>query len=86
MSCQPGDRPEPGAQRLRPQDEEGINPSDAAIVAGPLRRQQDILYAEIDLSRVPISHRSLDVAGHYARPDIFTLHIDTRTQSPGAFG
>jgi nitrilase len=55
------------------------------VIAGPLHEQQDILYAEIDLSRVAISRRSFDAAGDYSRPDIFTLHIDTKTQTPVAF-
>jgi nitrilase len=34
---------------------------------------------------VGIARRSLDVVGHYARPDIFTLHVNTRAQAPVEF-
>jgi nitrilase len=55
------------------------------IVAGPLRAEQGLLYADADLDRVAASRRSLDVAGHYARPDVFTLHVDRRRRSPAEF-
>ena len=37
-----------------------------------------LLYADIDLERVGAARRSLDVAGHYARPDIFRLSVNTQ--------
>lgn len=52
------------------------------MVAGPLREALGILYAEIDLERVGIARRSLDVVGHSARPDIFQLQVNRRTQRP----
>jgi len=82
----------PQREKLYPKGEDWINPGDSLVVApggevvaGPLHEQQDILYAEIDLSRVAISRRSFDAAGHYSRPDIFTLHVDTKPQTPVAF-
>lgn len=82
----------PERERLYPADEDWINPGDSAvvapggeIVAGPLREEQSVLYAELDLRRVDRSRRTFDVAGHYSRPDVFTLHIDTRPQSPVSF-
>ena len=57
-----------------------INPGDSTIVdpdgkvlAGPLHDQQDILFAEVDPQRVTGPRWQLDVAGHYARPDILDL-------------
>jgi nitrilase len=83
----PGDFPE--RERLYPNGEEWINPGDSVvvapggeIVAGPFHEIQDNFYAEIDIDKVAISRRSLDVAGHYSRPDIFTLHINNQPQSP----
>jgi len=82
----------PGKSDLYPQQDEWVNPGDSVviapggeIVAGPLRNQTGVLYAEIDRHRVGIARRSLDVVGHYARPDIFTLHVNTRVQSPVEF-
>jgi nitrilase len=55
------------------------------IAAGPLHESFGILYAEIDLERVGMARRSLDVAGHYGRPDIFRLQVDRRPQGPIEF-
>lgn len=79
----------PGRDGLYPADEDWINPGDSVVVApggevlaGPLHREQKVLYAQIDVARAPSARRTLDVAGHYARPDIFTLRVDRRVQSP----
>ena len=55
------------------------------ILAGPLRSEKGIVYAEVDTAQVGIAKRALDVAGHYARPDIFTLQVNTQPQSPIVF-
>lgn len=55
------------------------------IVAGPMRREIGLLEADIDLTRVTKARRAFDVAGHYSRPDIFTLQVDVRPQTPIAF-
>ena len=52
------------------------------IVAGPLHEERGILYAQIDLERIGTARRSLDVVGHYARSDLFTLQVDARPQRP----
>jgi len=82
----------PAKRKLYPQPDEWVNPGDSvvvapggSIVAGPMRQGLGILYADVDLTRVAASRRSLDVAGHYARPDIFTLHVNTRPQRPVKF-
>lgn len=48
------------------------------IVAGPLRHEENILTAEIDLSAVKAVRRLFDPVGHYHRPDVFQLSVDTR--------
>ena len=48
---------------------------DGRIVAGPLHEAQDIVIAEIDPAACARSRRMLDVAGHYARPDVFQLTV-----------
>jgi nitrilase len=45
------------------------------VLAGPLRGGEGILTAEVDLGRVVEGKHSLDVAGHYARPDVFRLAV-----------
>jgi nitrilase len=72
-------------QRFYADADEWINIGDSAIVgpdgaflAGPLRKQEGILYAEVDPRALSSSKWMLDVAGHYARPDVFSLSVDTR--------
>ena len=48
------------------------------IVAGPLRHGEGIITAEIDLAAVASARRLFDPVGHYNRPDVFSLTVDTR--------
>ncbi len=82
----------PGKITMYPDYDEWINPGDSIvispegeIVSGPMRKEAGILFCEIDLQKVALARRALDVAGHYSRPDIFTLHVNTRPQSPVQF-
>jgi nitrilase len=82
----------PEKAKLYPDPDEWVNPGDSIviapggkIIAGPMRNEQGILYAEIDNKSVGIARRSLDIVGHYARPDIFKLHVNTQPQSPVEF-
>jgi nitrilase len=82
----------PEKDRLYPDADEWVNPGDSVviapggeIVAGPMREQAGILYCDVDPEKVGIARRALDVAGHYSRPDIFQLHVDTRPQSSIVF-
>ena len=45
------------------------------FVAGPLHEKEGILYAEIDPRTLAGPRWMLDVAGHYARPDVFQLSV-----------
>lgn len=74
------------------QDDEWINPGDAVVVkpfggvvAGPLHQEKSVLYAEIDLEESRNARKALDVAGHYNRPDIFSLEVNRRKQDPVNF-
>lgn len=82
----------PGKDTLYPKPEGWINTGDSVvvapggdIVAGPLREEQDILYTEIDTKLVGVAKRTLDIVGHYSRPDIFELQVNTKPQSPVKF-
>jgi nitrilase len=57
-----------------------------AIVAGPLHEKHGILYADCDPAVALAAKRTLDVAGHYGRPDIFKLEVDRSPRTPIAFG
>jgi nitrilase len=45
------------------------------ILAGPLHKEEGILYADIDRQILHYAKWNLDVAGHYARPDSFRLTV-----------
>lgn len=49
---------------------------DGDVLAGPLEGEEGLLLAEVDLDRVIREKHSLDVTGHYARPDVFRLTVD----------
>ena len=49
-------------------------------LAGPLPWSEDILYADIDLTRIPPWKQLIDVVGHYARPDVFKLVVNRSKQ------
>lgn len=55
------------------------------VLAGPVFEEETILYADVDLAVKQGGHLDLDVAGHYARPDVFALSVDTAPKSPVTF-
>jgi nitrilase len=62
-----------------------VNPS-GVVVAGPLHEKHGILYADCDPARSAAAKRTLDVAGHYGRPDIFKLEVNREALAPIDFG
>lgn len=52
------------------------------VLAGPDFDGETILYAEIDTSRIAGGKYDFDVVGHYARPDIFNLTVNTSPTPP----
>ena len=52
------------------------------FLAGPNYEDEAILVAEIDRAQIVRGKYDLDVVGHYARPDIFQLHVDERPKRP----
>lgn len=52
------------------------------LLAGPARHEETILTAEVDVATVNSARRAFDPAGHYNRPDIFRLTVDTRARLP----
>jgi nitrilase len=55
------------------------------VLAGPLAGRTELLTAEIDLDDLVRARYDLDVVGHYARPDLFTLTVDERARPGTAF-
>ena len=49
-----------------------------AILAGPDFSGETILYADIDTEAILRAKYDFDATGHYARPDVFQLTVDTR--------
>ena len=43
------------------------------------------VYAEIDRDEVTRQRQLFDPVGHYSRPDVFTLNVDTRRKQPVVF-
>ena len=81
----------PGRDQLF-SDDEVINKGNSSVFApggnlivGPIEGKPGIVYAEIDLAQVRDSRRSLDVAGHYNRPDIFRFEVNRERQNSAIF-
>jgi nitrilase len=82
----------PTRAALFPDADEWVNDGDSVVidpagkvVAGPLRREVGVLYAEIDVARVAPARRTLDVTGHYARNDVFDLQVRRAPATPVRF-
>jgi len=65
------------AEWVEPGNSVICNPN-GEIVAGPLRHEEGMLAADVDLTRVAETRRLFDPTGHYHRPDVFQLTVDTR--------
>jgi nitrilase len=52
------------------------------VLTGPNFEEERILTADIDLEEIPRGKYDFDVAGHYARPDVFRLHVNERRTPP----
>jgi nitrilase len=52
------------------------------ILAGPNFGGPCILAADLDLDEIPRSKYDFDVVGHYSRPDVFRLCVNTRPALP----
>jgi nitrilase len=59
---------------------------DGEVLAGPLVGQEGIVTAELDVDRARMTRRQMDPLGHYARPDVFRLSVDTVARPPVTFG
>jgi nitrilase len=58
-----------------------VNPL-GQMLAGPDFTGEGILTADLDLGDIARGKYDFDVVGHYARPDIFRLHVNEEPQPP----
>jgi len=89
----PADFPHRDRLWLAERDGEWVEPGNTVIVeptgkilAGPVRHEETILYADVDRATVRASRRYFDPVGHYQRPDIFQLSVDTRPRAALVIG
>jgi len=52
------------------------------FLAGPQRDGEAILYADLDPALIDKAKSIVDTSGHYARPDVVTLHLNRAAQTP----
>jgi len=52
-----------------------VNPK-GEIIAGPLNKEEGIIYAEVDFALIAHAKWGLDTGGHYARPDVFKYSVN----------
>ena len=57
-----------------------IGPHGHCLV-GPAGSEETILYADLDMRRIAAEHQTFDAVGHYGRPDVFTLTVNTAPQT-----
>jgi nitrilase len=62
---------------INPGDSVIVDP-DGKIVAGPASEEETILTAEVNPDQLVGPRWQIDVAGHYARPDVFELRVHRR--------
>ena len=62
-----------------------VNPM-GRILAGPNYEGECIQVADLDLGQIAEGKYDLDVAGHYARPDVFRLLVNERPSPVASFG
>ena len=76
FECALGDAPETVLMRG---DSAIIGPL-GEVLAGPDFEGETILYAQVEPNEILRGKFDFDASGHYARPDIFQLHVDTRAK------
>ena len=70
-------------KKLYPENKDWINVGNSCIInphgefiVGPVKKREEILYAEIDTKQITAAKRMFDVTGHYARPDVFKFRVN----------
>lgn len=83
----------PGADTIYGGDDDFLSEGNTTIVApggeilaGPLTDDAGTVRATLDLDLIAAGRRSFDPTGHYARPDILSLTINTSADSHARIG
>lgn len=61
-----------------------INP-DTSYLSEPVYDKNSIIYADLDIRELSKGNLFLDTSGHYSRPDVFQLTVDTRSKTNVTF-
>jgi nitrilase len=74
--------PESGPDRLVELGGSAIIAPDGRYLAGPVFEEEAVLTATLDLEEIERESMTLDVSGHYSRPDIFDLNVALPPKRP----
>ncbi|MFD4639034.1 carbon-nitrogen hydrolase family protein [Lentzea sp. NPDC058436] len=78
----PADHPTPyGPDQLLSRGGSSIIGPLGEVLAGPVHDEEVLLTADLDMGLIPRARYDFDAVGHYARPDVFRLHVDTTARS-----